>query len=165
MSLGQDASVEALYNEYAPMVRRVLYRLGGGRELDDLVQDTFVKAIRAWPSFDGRSSVKTWLTRIAVNTAHDSGRRQQVRQGTEAIGDVEELEGRSRDPALALAIHQAVSALPEEGRSAFVLVVMEGFTAAEAAEILDCPAGTVRSRVQRARDRVREQLSAHQASS
>lgn len=136
----------------------MIYRLRGQRELDDLVQDTFVKALSSRASFRKDSSVKTWLTRIAVNTAIDSGRKATVRKGIEPVEDVDTLAARSRDPALALAIQQAVATLPEDWRAAFVLVVMEGFTAAEAAEALSEKPGTVRSRVHRAREQVREQL-------
>lgn len=148
----------ALYTAYAELVRRVIYRLMGQRELDDLVQDTFVKALSSRASFRQDSSVKTWLTRIAVNTAIDAGRKATVRKNTEPVEDVDTIAGRSRDPALALAIQQAVASLPEEWRAAFVLVVMEGFTAAEAAEALGDKPGTVRSRVHRAREQVRERL-------
>lgn len=147
-----------LYTEYAELVRRVIYRLRGQRELDDLVQDTFVKALSSRQSFREDSSVKTWLTRIAVNTAIDSGRKATVRKGIEPVEDADALAARSRDPALALAIQQAVATLPEDWRAAFVLVVMEGFTAAEAAEALSEKPGTVRSRVHRAREQVRERL-------
>lgn len=148
----------ALYQEYAELVRRVIYRLKGQRELDDLVQDTFVKALSSRASFRKESSVKTWLTRIAVNTAIDAGRKAAVRKGTEAVEDIDVLASRSRDPALALAIQQAVAALPDDWRPSFVLVVMEGFTAAEAAEALGEKAGTVRSRVHRAKEKIRARL-------
>lgn len=163
---GRDLSAyddHALYQEFAELVRRVIFRLKGKRDLDDLVQDTFVKALSSRQSFRQESSVKTWLTRIAVNTAIDAGRKAAVRKGTEPVEDVDALASRSRDPALALAIQQAVEALAEDFRAAFVLVVMEGFTAAEAAEALGEKPGTVRSRVHRAREQVRAQLSPPQS--
>lgn len=151
---------QQLYKDYALLVRRVIFRLGGQRDLDDLVQDTFVKAFAAKASFTGQSSAKTWLTRIAVNTAIDHSRKASVRTINEPIQDAEALASRSRDPALALAIQQAVAALPDDWRAAFVLVVLEGFTAAEAADILGTKPGTVRSRVHRGREQVREALGA-----
>lgn len=154
-----DAGFQELYKEFSGLVRRVIFRLKGSHDLDDLVQDAFVKAYASRASFQGQSTAKTWLTRIAVNTAIDSGRKAQVRKGTEAIEDVDALRGRSRDPALALAIQQAVAGLAEDWRAPFVLVVMEGFTAAEAATALGVKPGTVRSRVHRAREQVREALS------
>lgn len=161
-SLGPE-QFKQLYVDYNGMVRRVIYRMVGHRDLDDLVQDTFVKAFASRENFGGQSTAKTWLTKIAMNAAIDSGRKSVVRHGTVAVEDVDVAGSRTPDPALAIAIDQAVGALPAEWRAPFVLVVLEGFTAAEAATALGVKAGTVRSRVHRAREQVRSSLTAERS--
>ena len=137
----------------------------------DLVQETFVKAFRAIERFRGDSAFYTWLYRIAVNTAKNylesRGRRPQ---GSADSAEAENFDdgSRLRDTAsperllqreqLQKELNKAIAQLPEELRSAFLLREYDGLSYEDIAGILECPIGTVRSRIFRARDAVDRHL-------
>jgi RNA polymerase sigma-70 factor (ECF subfamily) len=137
-------------------------------EAEDLAQETFIKAYRALGSFRGESAFYTWLYRIAINTANNflvsKGRRppdtdidvddpEQIEaHAMMADGDSPEAN-QSRDE-LKAAIDQGIAELPEDLRTAFTLREFSGLSYEEIAEIMDCPVGTVRSRIFRARDAI-----------
>jgi RNA polymerase sigma-70 factor (ECF subfamily) len=120
---------------------------------DDLTQETFLRAFKALPSFEGRSSVRTWLLGIARRTCADHlravvrRRRLDARLAAQAWTDAP-----VPDPAHRLSTADLLSGLGEERRTAFVLTQVLGMSYAEAAEIEEVPVGTIRSRVARARD-------------
>jgi RNA polymerase sigma-70 factor, ECF subfamily len=120
---------------------------------DDLTQETYLRAFRALASFEGRSSVRTWLLGIARRTCADHlravvrRRRLDVRLAAEAVTELPH-----PDPAHRLGTADLLRRLPEERRTAFVLTQVLGLSYAEAAAVEDVPVGTIRSRVARARD-------------
>jgi RNA polymerase sigma-70 factor, ECF subfamily len=131
-------------------------------DAEDVLQDAFVSAWRALPRFDGRARFSTWLFRIVVNAAHDALAR---RRPTTALDDPETPEvPEPRDPyrqsAEREALERAIAALGDEYRMALLLCDVAGLGAAEAAELLDVPAGTVKSRVFRGREQVARALAA-----
>jgi RNA polymerase sigma-70 factor (ECF subfamily) len=138
--------------------------LGDREEAADALQDALISAFRSAHSFQGRSAVTTWLHRIVVNACLDRARRAATRRtapldddsrridallGTEEAADAPLFRSELRRE-LALAL----SALPAEQRSALVLVDMQGYAVAEAAEVLGVPVGTVKSRCARGRARL-----------
>ena len=120
---------------------------------DDLTQETFLRAFRALPGFEGRSSVRTWLLGIARRVCADHlravvrRRRLDARLAAQAWMDVPQ-----GDPAHRLGTADLLRALSGERRTAFVLTQVLGLSYAEAAAVEDVPVGTIRSRVARARE-------------
>jgi RNA polymerase sigma-70 factor (ECF subfamily) len=148
-----NAEWSKLYDEHAPTVRAVLYRMGLGHELDDLVQECFVKAWKGMATFRGDASVKTWITRIAVNCAYDHFRKKGVNVETEEI-DEEKLqadEPEHRDLGAEEQLRRALACLSVPHREVLVLHVMEENSVEEVAAILKVSAGTVKSRLFHAR--------------
>ena len=140
----------------------------------DVTQDAFIKAYRALPGFRGDSAFYTWLYRIATNTAKNYLVSQKRRQGSVDI-DSEAME--SREQALGLddvatpenllakdeverTVFSAIENLPEDLRTALTLREFDGLSYEEIAEVMECPVGTVRSRIFRARETVSEKLRA-----
>ncbi|GGK87385.1 sigma-70 family RNA polymerase sigma factor [Mangrovihabitans endophyticus] len=120
---------------------------------DDLTQETFLRAFRALPAFQGRSTARTWLLGIARRTCADHlravmrRRRLDVRLAAQAQTDLPH-----PDPAHQLGTADLLRGLTEERRTAFVLTQIVGLSYAEAAAVEEVPVGTIRSRVARARD-------------
>ena len=145
-------------------------------EAEDVAQEAFLKAYRALPSFRGDSAFYTWLYRIAVNTAKNylvsRGRRPpstdvdmddaELVDDTSSLRDVETPDATMEREDLQRIINQAIEDLPEELRTAFTLREFSGLSYEDITEIMDCPVGTVRSRIFRAREaidkRIREVL-------
>jgi RNA polymerase sigma-70 factor (ECF subfamily) len=138
-------------------VRRFLSSMAPAAEVEDLAQETFLRMIRALPGFAGRSTVRTWLFAIARRVAADHARRASRRPRTAPLPDwrataesVTSTGGARFEEEQALA--DLIGGLSPERRDAFVLTQVAGLSYAEAAEVVGCPIGTVRSRVARARD-------------
>ena len=133
--------------------------LGDREEAADALQDALVSAFRRAESYRGDAAVTTWMHRIVVNACLDRIRRRKARPAEPLPEDedrMEELgETLEEDPAAALeersAVLQALRTLPEPQRAAIVLVDMEGYPVEEAARILDCAVGTIKSRCARGR--------------
>ena len=135
-----------------------LRTLGNPDDAADAVQNALVSAYRGAASYRGDAAVTTWLHRIVVNACLDLLRRQKVRP-TDPLPDDE-----SRHPAdpadsigareTALVVEQALATLPPEQRAAIVLVDIQGYPVEDAARMLDCPVGTVKSRCSRGRARL-----------
>ncbi|HZO66345.1 MAG TPA: sigma-70 family RNA polymerase sigma factor [Kribbellaceae bacterium] len=137
-------------------VYRFLAHLVDTREAEDLTQETYLRAMHALPRFAARSSARTWLLAIARRVAADHIRTVVRRPRTTPVADLEagaETVGAAQafrfDEALVLV--QLLDGLTAERRGAFVATQLLGLSYAEAAEICDCPVGTIRSRVARAR--------------
>jgi RNA polymerase sigma-70 factor, ECF subfamily len=146
-------------------------------EAEDVTQEAFLKAYRALPSFRGDSAFYTWLYRIAVNTAKNylvsRGRRPpstdvdmddaELVDDTSTLRDVETPDATMEKEDLQRIINQAIEDLPEELRTAFTLREFSGLSYEDIMEIMDCPVGTVRSRIFRAREaidkRIREAMN------
>jgi RNA polymerase sigma-70 factor (ECF subfamily) len=126
-------------------------------EAEDLTQETFLRALRALPSFAGRSSARTWLLSIARRVAADQFRRASARPRTSTVEDWDAVV--SADSAHhrsgweeGVLLRELVAGLEAERRNAFVLTQLLGLSYAAAAEVCECPVGTIRSRVARARE-------------
>jgi len=169
---GDRAAFDLLVVKYQARVASIISRyVYDHQEVMDLTQETFIKAFRAVDRFRGDSAFYTWLYRIAVNTAKNFLEARSRRpQGSADASDAENFDdgGRLRDTAsperlmhreqLQRALNEVISGLPEELRSAFLLREYDGLSYEDIARILDCPIGTVRSRIFRARDAVDRQL-------
>lgn len=167
---GRTDAFGLLVRKYQDRLYRTMIALVGSREdAQDVVQDAFVRAFQNLDSFRGNAAFYTWLYRIALNTASSRRRRRRPersieglreRSGREPIDErpgarpAENLDRRERVEQL----HRALARLSEDHRTALVLKEMEGYKYEEIAEILECPIGTVRSRLHRARLELREHL-------
>lgn len=140
-----------------------LRTLGDREEAADAVQDALVSAYRAAHTFRGQSAVTTWLHRITVNACLDRARKAASRK-TSTVDDAERLDQllepheSAEAPVERQDLHrqliEALGTLPPGQRAALVLVDMQGYPVAEAAEVLDVPTGTVKSRCARGRARL-----------
>ncbi|MGK5681130.1 sigma-70 family RNA polymerase sigma factor [Actinoplanes sp. URMC 104] len=120
---------------------------------DDLTQETFLRAFKALPAFEARSTARTWLLGIARRACADHLRAVVRRRRLDARLAAEAWTGTpSPDPAHRLTTADLLGRLSDERRTAFVLTQVLGLSYAEAAEVEDVPVGTIRSRVARARD-------------
>lgn len=140
-----------------------LRTLGDREEAADALQDAFVSAYRAAHTFRGQAAVTTWLHRITVNACLDRIRRANSRRvapmpETERLETLLEPHESAAEPAerqdVRRQLHSALNELPPEQRAALVLVDMQGYPVAEAAEILETPVGTIKSRCARGRARL-----------
>ncbi len=158
------------------LVRKYQHRIGAviGRfvhdyaESQDIAQETFIRAYRALNNFRGDAQFYTWLYRIAVNTAKNHLVSMKRRPPTSDVDadDAEHFEGAYRmhdsdtpehellREEIARTVSEVVEALPEELRQAITLREMEGLSYEEISETMDCPIGTVRSRIFRAREAI-----------
>ncbi len=145
-------------------------------EVQDVAQEAFIKAYRALPKFRGDSQFYTWLYRIAVNTAKNHlvsrSRRPpgsdvdvsdaEYYEGGGALRDIENPENALYGEELKAVVENAITDLPDELRTAVTLREFDGLSYEDIADIMDCPVGTVRSRIFRAREaidqKVREQM-------
>lgn len=171
---GDKQAFGLLVSKYQRKLARLLSRLiRDPAEVEDVVQETFIKAYRALPSFRGESAFYTWIYRIGINAAKNYLVAQGRKAPTSTDFDAEEAEtfdsaDQLRDlntPESLLAtrqigdtVNRAMEALPEELRTAIMLRELEGLSYEEIAEIMGCPIGTVRSRIFRAREAVAEKL-------
>lgn len=149
------ADFRQVYLEHQGFVRAVLYRLVGPEQLDDAVQETFLKAWKGRLNFRGDSSVKTWLHTIATRTAIDSYGNKEI-----PVDFIEDQGIEDKDPTTAKDINKAVWELPMEYRVVVVSVLLEEFSLKETAQSLQIPEGTVKSRLSRGRELLQTKLKA-----
>ncbi|MFE8949852.1 sigma-70 family RNA polymerase sigma factor [Streptomyces sp. NPDC007856] len=136
--------------------RYVAHLCGDPQAVDDLAQDTFLRALGSLHRFEGRSSARAWLLSIARRAVIDSYRYAAARPRLADVPDWQlaaELAQPRDLPGFddGIALLDLLAALPDDRREAFILTQLLGLPYAEAAEVSDCPIGTVRSRVARAR--------------
>ena len=171
---GDKRAFELLVEKYQRKLARLLSRLiRDPGEVEDVTQEVFVKAYRALPSFRGDSAFYTWLYRIGINTAKNylvaMGRRAPTStevgaeeaegyEGGELLRDINTPESLLLSKEIAGTVNAAIEALPEELRSAIQLRELEGMSYEDIAKLMDCPIGTVRSRIFRAREAIAERL-------
>ena len=152
----RDALTDLIRHTQRDLVR-FLTPLTSPADVEDLTQETYLRAVRALPQFAGRSSVRTWLFAIARRVAADHVRYATRRPRTAALPDwqataeVADPHGRPRFEEQH-ALTEVIRGLSEDRREAFLLTQVAGLTYAEVAEICGCPVGTIRSRVARARE-------------
>lgn len=171
---GQRAAFDVLVRRYQQKVFNLVLRyVREPMEAEDVTQEAMIKAYRALPGFRGDSAFYTWLYRIAINTAKNRlsnvSRKLFVRLPQDEDGDSASfVDSRLRDEAtperLLLSeeiedtVNQAMQALPEELRAAIVMRELDGLSYEEIAAAMDCPVGTVRSRIFRAREAIDRRL-------
>ena len=166
---GDDGALHDLVDQYADGLFRLAFSLvGNAPDAEDVVQETFLGAFRRLRGFEGRSSVKTWLTRILVRQAARHHRRRSVRrtvpldvEGRESGAGVETGPTTAEDVTMRMDVEEALGALSTDHREVVVLREMQGMSYAEIAEVLDLPAGTVESRLFRARQHLKELLKGY----
>jgi RNA polymerase sigma-70 factor, ECF subfamily len=170
---GDKRAFDLLVRKYQHRVLKLVGRfVNNFAEAEDVAQEAFLKAYRALPAFRGDSAFYTWLYRIAINTAKNtlvSNRRRPVdfdldlqdpeqhdRQAR--LKDADTPEGVLLTEEIRGVVEQALEQLPEDLRTAIVLRELEGLSYEEIAEAMDCPVGTVRSRIFRAREAIDKKL-------
>jgi RNA polymerase sigma-70 factor (ECF subfamily) len=175
--LGDTRAFEMLVVKYQRRIERLVARMV--RDVDlvpDITQETFIRAYRAMPNFRGDSAFYTWLYRIAVNTAKKAllelkrdllvteGQRASTDENDETSRIENELSHDETPEALmaskeiAAAVNSSIEALSEDLRQAITLREIEGLSYEEIAEVMNCPIGTVRSRIFRAREAIAARL-------
>jgi RNA polymerase sigma-70 factor, ECF subfamily len=159
---GDSNAFGSLVERYQKPVLNFIYNIMRNPErVEDLGQETFIKAFRALGSHDpARAAFSTWLFTIARNTCYDELRRPKV---VKTGLDILEATGHGAHgphdrEAIFVLLERALATLPEEQREAFDAVCTQGMTLVEAAAIIGCPMGTVKSRVNRARDALRRKV-------
>ena len=173
VKLGDVKAFEMLVVKYQRRIERLIGRMVRDVDIvEDIAQETFIRAYRALPQFRGDSAFYTWLYRIAVNTAkkalmdmkrnplvpesamrNDEDGDEPSRAESE-LSDGETPEGILASKEIAAAVNSAVEALSDELRQAITLREIEGLSYEEIAEAMNCPIGTVRSRIFRAREAI-----------
>ncbi len=171
---GDKKAFELLVAKYQRKLARLLSRfIRDPAEVEDVAQEAFIKAYRALPSFRGESAFYTWLYRIGINTAKnylvalgrraptttefDSEEAENFEDGDQ-LRDVNTPENELMSKQIAETVNDTMDALPEELRTAIVLREIDGLSYEEIASVMNCPIGTVRSRIFRARETIAERL-------
>jgi RNA polymerase sigma-70 factor, ECF subfamily len=177
VKLGDTKAFEMLVVKYQRRIERLISRMVRDTDLvQDIAQETFIRVYRAMPQFRGDSAFYTWLYRIAVNTAKkmlmDMKRDPLVLESAMHVGEDGEETSRAESELtdgetpeailaskeIAAAVNAAVDALSEDLRQAITLREIEGLSYEEIAELMNCPIGTVRSRIFRAREAIATRL-------
>ncbi|KKB64141.1 RNA polymerase sigma factor RpoE [Robbsia andropogonis] len=171
---GDKVAFELLVGKYQRKIVRLISRLvRDPAEVEDVAQEAFIKAYRAIPQFRGESAFYTWLYRIAVNTAKNylasQGRRTPTSTETDSedaetfddaslLRDINTPESVLMSKQIAETVNAVMASLPEELRNAIALREIDGLSYEEIAELMQCPIGTVRSRIFRAREAIASKL-------
>ena len=176
---GDSGAYRLLVERYQTRIHRLVGRVLGPDhgDVDDVVQEVFVKAFFSLGKFREDAMFSTWITRIAINRARDELKRQSGRvsldaePGEEAVRGLRDLlstqdsPGHEQDEASETAVSglvaRTVAGLPERFRVVITLKDMEGHSYQEVGQILNCSVGTVKSRHSRARQRLRKMLAPH----
>jgi len=171
---GDKQAFGLLVEKYQRKLARLLSRfIRDPAEVEDVTQEAFIKAYRALPAFRGDSAFYTWLYRIGINTAKNYlmalGRRAPTSTEVEAedaegfeegeqLRDINTPESVLLSNEIARTVNKTIEQLPEELRKAIQMREIEGMSYEDIAEAMNCPIGTVRSRIFRAREAIAEQL-------
>lgn len=170
---GDKGAFDLLVRKYQHKVAKLISRyLSNRAEVEDITQEVFIKAFRGLPGFRGESAFYTWLYRIAVNTAKNylesQGRRPpgtgidiesaELLDSMESLRDVATPERDMLTGEIADTVSRAIAALPPDLRTAITLRDLDGLSYEEIAQVMECPIGTVRSRIFRAREAIDKQL-------
>ncbi|MBV1916031.1 MAG: RNA polymerase sigma factor RpoE [Pseudomonadales bacterium] len=170
---GDKHAFDMLVLKYQGRVMSMVTRLvRDHHEAQDIVQEAFIKAYRALPRFRGDSAFYTWLYRIAMNTAKNhlvsKGRRPAIGgvelEEAEVVGipklqDIDSPERQLLRDELEQVINHAIKTLPDDLKTAITLREFDGLSYEEIAHVMDCPVGTVRSRIFRAREAIDRQIT------
>lgn len=171
---GDKRAFDLLVLKYQHKIIAIISRfVRDSAEVHDVAQEAFIKAYRALGNFRGDSAFYTWIYRIAVNTAKNHlvsrGRRPpatdvdiddaEFLSGADGLRDITSPEHELMKDQLEQVVYKAIQSLPQDLRTALTLREMEGMSYEEIAEVMDCPVGTVRSRIFRAREAVDRHIS------
>jgi RNA polymerase sigma-70 factor (ECF subfamily) len=172
---GDKTAFDLLVRKYQHKVVKLVTRyLRDQADAEDVAQEAFIKAYRAIPQFRGDSAFYTWLYRIAINTAKnaivsrdrspidfdlDLQNIEESNSMQARLADAETPESLLQTEEIRETVNRAIEALPEDLRTAIVLRELEGLSYEDIAQAMDCPVGTVRSRIFRAREAIDKQLS------
>ncbi|TCJ98758.1 RNA polymerase RpoE-like sigma-24 subunit [Volucribacter psittacicida] len=170
---GDKKAFNLLVSRYQNKLAGLLSRYVSANDIPDVVQESFIKAYRSLDSFRGESAFYTWLYRIAVNTAKNYLMAQGRRPPKEDIlaeeaesyevgshlRDVETPENLMLSAELKQTVFDTINSLQEELKTAITLREIEGMSYEEIAEIMECPVGTVRSRIFRAREIIESKIA------
>ena len=168
---GYKRAFDQLFVRYQGKIFGLVTRYVRDRqEVEDVVQEAFIKAFRALPRFRGDSQFYTWLYRIAINTAknHLVARARRPpgadidaddAESYEPMRQVENPENELARDELSKVIHKAIADLPDDLRSAVTLREFDGMSYEQIADIMECPVGTVRSRIFRARESIDKKIA------
>ena len=170
---GDARAFEILMEKHESKMYAVALRMCKNREdAQDCLQDAMIRIYKALPTFKGQSSFSTWAYRITMNTCLDDLRRKKVRQassldqmlevGWAPVDDNNTAERHFENSELKRNLSRAIQTLPEEMRAAVVLRDVQGFSYEEIANMLSTNVGTVKSRISRGREKLREILSRNQ---
>jgi RNA polymerase sigma-70 factor, ECF subfamily len=165
---GDRRAFELLVRKYQYKIVQLVSRLVGDADAPDVAQETFIKAWRALNGFRGQSAFYTWLYRIGINTAKNHlvarGRRPSNQdidvEDAEQFGHTEQMSDVDTPEAVLLSeeikqkVTETIAKLPPDLRQAITLRELEGLSYEEIAEVMNCPIGTVRSRIFRAREAI-----------
>jgi len=166
---GDRRAFDLLVLRYQQRIIKLIMRyVHDSAEAQDVAQEAFIKAYRALPSFRGESAFYTWMYRIAINTAKNYLVSQQRRpmdydldlqdprnfELNARLRDEESPEGLALQDELRRTVEETIASLPEELRTAIMLREIDGLSYEEIAQAMDCPVGTVRSRIFRAREAI-----------
>lgn len=170
---GDKSAFDVLVKKYQhKIVKLVMRYVRDPTEALDVSQEAFLKAYRALPGFRGESAFYTWLYRIAINTAKNylvAARRRPLdydldpqdpeQYDTQArLKDVDTPEGLALSNEIRVTVNRAIEQLPDDLRTAIILREIEGMSYEEIAQTMECPVGTVRSRIFRAREAIDKRL-------
>lgn len=168
---GDRGAFHAIVDRYAPVLFRVARALSKtNADAEDVVQDAFLAAYRGLAGYDGRSSLKTWLSKITMKRAISAWRKNRRHQAAVSLEAANDVQSRNRqwgggaaiaavDQRLDLAV--VIRTLAPEYREIFLLREIEGLSYAEIGQRLGIPPGTVDSRLHRARGELRKRLKAY----
>ena len=165
---GDTRAFELLVRKYQHKIIQLVSRLVGDGDAPDVAQETFIRAWRAMKGFQGNSAFYTWLYRIGINTAKNHLVSRHRRPGghdidiadaelyghTEHLSDIDTPEAQALTEEIKQKVGEAIARLPPDLRQAITLRELEGLSYEEIAEAMDCPIGTVRSRIFRAREAI-----------
>lgn len=162
---GDPTALRVLYETHVDSVYRLAYRMGGdATQAEDWTQEIFVRAFQRLGGFREESSFRTWLGAVAMSVILNGLRRLKRDRSLLQSDQESDLRGTeqggtaARDVTLRHQLFRAIDDLPEILRSAFILHEVEGYQVNEIGEMLDAPAGTIKSRLFRAREKLRESL-------
>ncbi len=170
---GDNAAFDVLVRKYQHKILKLVMRyVRDPAEAEDVTQEAFLKAYRALPKFRGDSAFYTWIYRIAINTAKNflvAAKRRPLDYNLDLqdseqydmqarLKDIDTPERMMLTEEIRATVNRAIDKLPEDLRTAIILREMEGMSYEEIAQAMECPVGTVRSRIFRAREAIDKRL-------
>lgn len=168
LRLGQHSAFEALLDLYEDRVYNLVRRMVGEQDACDVAQEALIEICNSVKSFRGASSLETWVHRVAVNVCLEHRRRRPILFVPIEDETISQQTDQNQDPAASIInkcimsdINEALEKLPEQQRDVVILHELQGLTYSECAQVLNCPVGTVKSRLSKAFLKLREILKGY----